>query len=113
MIWTAWNNGSHHTTGAGYGFKIAAADRDRHFQREWDSVIVELLQTSGVLTVEVNIGKQSFWGEQCREVIHQDIGRWLRDSGHAPWPPGSPPRFEVEPLGSRRFTLKRRADLPS
>ncbi len=107
MIWTAWNKGEHHTSGAGYGFKITAVDRDRHFQRQWDGVTVELPQGSGVLAVEVNIAKDSFWGEQCREVIHQEIGRWLRDSGHAPWPRGSPPQFEVEPDGDQRFVVRR------
>ena len=108
MIWTAWNNGRHHTSGAGYGFKVAATDRDRHFQRDWDTVIVELPEASGLVAVEVNIAKDSFWSEECREVIHQAIGRWLRSSGYAPWPQGSPPQFEVEPKGVRRFVVRRR-----
>lgn len=108
MIWTAWNNGGHHASGAGYGFKVAADDRDRHFRRDWDTVIVELPEGSGVVAVEVNIAKDSFWGEECREVIDQTIGRWLRSSNHAPWPHGSPPRFEVEPTGDRRFVVRRR-----
>lgn len=108
MIWTAWNNGKHHASGAGYGFKIAVADRDRHFQRGWDTVSVALPQSSGApLAVEVNIAKDSFWREECREVIHQGIGRWLGSSGYAPWPWGSPPQFEVEPAGDRRFVVRR------
>jgi hypothetical protein len=79
MIWTAWNNGKHHASGAGYGFKIAVADRDRHFQRGWDTVSVELPQSGGgPLAVEVNIAKDSFWSEECREVIHHD--------GHGAYP---------------------------
>ncbi len=31
MIWVAWNNGKHYSTGTGYGFKISLADRDRYF----------------------------------------------------------------------------------
>lgn len=87
MIWTAWNNGRHHTSGAGYGFKIVAADRDRHFKRAWDTATVELPQASGVLAGALNTAKDSFWSEPCREVIHQAIGRWFRGSGYAPWPP--------------------------
>jgi hypothetical protein len=105
MMWTAWNNGAYHATGAGYGFKIDAADRDRHFQTEWTTVSLELPRASEPLTVEVNIDKQSFWGTSCREVISQSIGRWLIDEGYAPWPKGSPPKFLVEPSGARRFRI--------
>jgi len=27
MEWTAWNNGSHNKTGAGYGLKVPITDR--------------------------------------------------------------------------------------
>ena len=47
MIWTAWNNGEHHETGAGYGFKVSAADRDRYFNPVWQTVILELPSRSG------------------------------------------------------------------
>ena len=36
----------------------------------------------------------SFWGPQCREVISRDIGRWLIDQDHAPWPDSQPPPTE-------------------
>jgi hypothetical protein len=39
---TAWNNGSFHSSGAGYGFKVPIDDRDRFFERSWGSVVVEL-----------------------------------------------------------------------
>jgi hypothetical protein len=42
MEWTAWNNGSFHSSGAGYGFKVPIDDRDRFFERSWGSVVVEL-----------------------------------------------------------------------
>jgi hypothetical protein len=60
MIATAWNNGTHHKSGAGHGLKLGAKDRDRFFQRDWDTVflVLEGRQTA----VEVNINKESFWG---------------------------------------------------
>jgi hypothetical protein len=32
---TAWNNGSHSATGAGYGLRISRQDRDRFFDPQW------------------------------------------------------------------------------
>jgi hypothetical protein len=106
MIVTAWNNGQHHPTGAGYGLKIDAADRERHFRREWKTVALVL--EGGDAPVKVNVGKPSFWGKTCRELISAEIGRWLMKNGLAPWPKGHPPRLALEPLGEAgRFLLKK------
>jgi hypothetical protein len=53
------------------------------------------------------VAKSSFWND-CREVIGQDIGRWLIDEHHAPWPSGRPPKFEVEPRGKAHFRVMSR-----
>ncbi len=79
MIWTAWNNGKHHKTGAGYGLKMPLADRESHFDRSWGTVLIDLRSGQSYLTVEANVAKASFWGPQCRELISRDIGRWLID----------------------------------
>ncbi|MEZ5519553.1 MAG: hypothetical protein R3F41_19070 [Gammaproteobacteria bacterium] len=99
---TAWNNGSHHSTGAGYGFKIKIEDRDAHFDRSWGTVEVEL--PTGEI-VESNIAKDSFWGAKCRELIDQQFGIWLLDRNLAPWQKGSPPVFELEHISGNRFRL--------
>jgi len=44
--------------------------------------------------VKVSVDKLSFWDKNCRELINQEIGRWMLDSGYAPWPNGRPPKFE-------------------
>lgn len=100
---TAWNNGKHHTTGAGYGFKISITDRDAHFNRDWRSVFVSL--PNGTV-VEANVAKPSFWSEQCRELINRQFGQWLIRSGHAPWPQGRPPKFSLRRIGENRFRLE-------
>ena len=105
MIWTAWNNGAHHETGAGYGLKVSAEDRDQHFSKSWQSVYIELPTNCGTITAEANIAKKTFWGPDCREMIDGDIGRWLRGQGYAPWPKDTPPNFEVQPIASRRFRV--------
>jgi len=105
LTWTAWNNGKHHETGSGYGFKVPIADRDRHFKREWKSVILEVPVNGGFAATTVNIDKPSFWNETCHEVINQDIGRWLRISNLAPWPSRQPPKLTIEVVGEGHFRV--------
>jgi len=104
MIAQAWNNGSHHRTGAGYGIKIATRDRDRYFRKEWKSVTLLL---EGIDSpVEVNTDKPSFWATECRELISKEIGLWLRASGKAPWSGRPVPQLELKPLGEARFSVR-------
>lgn len=104
MIVTAWNNGSHHKSGAGYGLKLTIADRDQYFKREWGTVTLEL--EGYPKPVEVNIDKDSFWGPKCRELIGQEIGAWLRKNGAAPWVKGKPPMLRMEPQSGNRFFVQ-------
>ena len=39
---TAWNNGSHHASGAGYGLRVSGEDRDRYSDRDWSEVVFDL-----------------------------------------------------------------------
>ena len=68
MIWTGWNNGKHHSTGAGLGFKVNAADRDRYFKSSWRTVFIEFPAATSPFTVEVNVAKKSFWGPELPGV---------------------------------------------
>lgn len=106
MIVTAWNNGQHHATGAGYGLKIDVRDRDQYFRREWRSVILKLEGEDG--TIEVNIAKPSFWNATCRELISAAIGCWLLKNRLAPWPKNRPPKLILEPMAEPgHFRLSR------
>jgi hypothetical protein len=105
MVWSAWNNGAHRDTGAGYGFKVPIPDRDRHFRPEWKTVQLELPSASASSLHEINVSKKSFWSDTCHELISRDIGRWLIAQGLAPWPKGTPPRFLVESVGDRSFRI--------
>jgi hypothetical protein len=109
MVWRAWNNGRHHASGAGYGFRLDAVDRDRYFDPRWRTAYVELPTGREFVTIEVGTAKKSFCDGECRELISQEIGRWLRDEGHAPWPERHPPAFNVECAGTRRFRITGRA----
>jgi hypothetical protein len=104
MIATAWNNGNHYPSGAGYGLKLQVQDRDRYFLRSWKSVWLELEGYSQV--VEVNVDKPSFWGPDCRELISKHIGIWLIENNLAPWPKRKPPKLVLNHIAENRFTVK-------
>lgn len=106
MTWIGWNNSEKHSSGAGYGFKIDRAERDRNFKPEWQQITVELPTPRGINAVSVNVGKSSFW-KNCPELISKDIGRWMLEAGYAPWPKRRPPEFEVEPSGVRTYRVLR------
>lgn len=97
---TAWNNGSHDMSGAGYGLRISKEDRDRHFNPACTLVIFNL---GGEEDVEVRLSK-SFW-RSCTELRSSAIGRWLRRNGLAPWPKGNPPTFAMRKVGRNGFAV--------
>lgn len=96
---TAWNNGGHSDTGAGYGLRIGALNRDTFFHRNWNDVTLYLQGNEKPVSVKLT---PAFW-KQCSEVRSKDIGRWLIQNGHALWEKGRPPRFRVKREGERDF----------
>jgi hypothetical protein len=108
FVATAWNNGQHHSSGAGYGLKVSPSDRDRYFDRRWG--VAELHLPALDEPVRVNIDKASFWSGNCRELISREIGQWFQSVGRAPWPSGSPPRVELRPRGNGAFHVRLASD---
>ncbi|HEC35596.1 MAG TPA: hypothetical protein ENI39_03575 [Anaerolineae bacterium] len=100
MIVTAWTNGRR-----AFGVKVSMSDRERFFSRQWSTVTLEL--EGSATEVEVNVGKKSFWNPRCGELIHREIGQWLRANGLAPWPYGKPPKLVLEPVKGARFRLRK------
>ena len=103
MIGTAWNNGSSSMSGAGYGIKLKAKDRDRYFSRKSKYVSLRLEGQTGDISVKTD--KPSFWNDTCRELINREIGLWLRSNGIALWTKGHPPKLQIEPAGEQRFKV--------
>lgn len=104
MIVTAWNNGKHNKSGAGYGLKLEASDRDKYFSKDWAFIILEL--DKNPQSINVNINKPSFWGPNCRELIKKEIGIWLQSNGLAPWPKGKPPKLSLVNISTNIFHVK-------
>jgi hypothetical protein len=97
---TAWHNGGAATDAAGYGIKFSKGDRDRHFRKEWSEVVIEVgdLEATVALT-------SSFW-RSCSELRSAGTGRWLLETGEAPWPHGQPPGIVVHPTEANRFAVR-------
>jgi hypothetical protein len=104
LVWTAWKSGSEKSA-TDYGLRVPIADRDRLFDKRWQTVVLELPAERGFAEFEVSIAKASFWTAKCHELISKDIACWLRASGLMPWPTHRPPRLLVEETGSRRFRV--------
>lgn len=102
---TLWNNGSHHKSGAGYGIKLDAKDRDFYFRREWETIDLELEGNQEV--IQVNVAKQSFWNSTCKELIHAKIGLWAIALHLAPWQKGLPPKLHLFHIGGNHFRLSK------
>ena len=100
IIVSAWNNGRRNKTGGGYGVRIKRKDREKYFQKNWSSVIIEL---EGEDEVEVSVSP-SFWGK-CRELRKKEIGKWLINNKLAPWKKFNPPKLILEQISNNKFRL--------
>lgn len=106
MIWTAWCNSRHDSPSASYGLRVPLADRASRFDREWNAVVVELPTKGGILKVQANVAKLSFWDPSCGELISRHFKDWFISLGLVPWPRGLPPIFNVIHVGNARFRVQ-------
>ena len=98
---TAWNNGQHHISGAGYGLRVGAQNRDQFFHRSWNHVTLHLQGYDEPVNVTIT---PSFW-RRCSELRSTDIGRWLIQKRYAPWEKGNPPQFRITQKGGKVFEV--------
>ena len=105
LVWTAWKNGSHKSA-TDYGLKVPIPDRDRLFDKRWQTVFLELPAGDGFTEVEVSVSKASFWTAKCHELISKEIAHWLRARRLIPWQTHRPPKLLDEEMGPRRFRVK-------
>lgn len=103
---TAWNNGPWHETGAGYGLKISADDRDKYFDRDWDTGTLRLITERTSRIAEPNVANDSFRGPQCRELIKLEFAQWFTENGFRRWTRNTPPRFRMIPIARREFEVR-------
>lgn len=85
----AWCNGSPRPSGAGYGLKLTAQDRDTFLRRDQKTITLYLEGEDE--PIEVVTGKASMWDGTCRELLKKEIGLWLLKAKLAPWAKGHPP----------------------
>lgn len=92
----AWSNGKN-----GYGLHIGKAQREKHFSRNWDRVLLKLPDTERLLSIKLT---PCFWNK-CPHLRDKEIGNWLKKRGDAFWEKGHPPAFELEHMQDNYFTL--------
>jgi hypothetical protein len=104
FIARTWNNGQHHASGAGFGFKISFEDRERFFNRKWHTVILHI--EGFERPIEVNVAKISFWNRTCGELIKKDIGIWLHRNNLSTWVSRQPFRVKMIVVKEREFKVE-------
>ena len=98
---SGWHNGGPKDSAGGYGLKFTEDDRDRHFDRSWSEVLIEM-DGGGLATVRIS---PSFW-RHCSELRSPEIGRWLLGTKVAPWPKGNPPSIGLQVVDANRFAAR-------
>jgi hypothetical protein len=105
MLVTAWNNGKHHRSGAGYGVRIREEDREHYFRKDWKAVFIRF--ENAEFEAKINIDKLSFWGKSCGELVKKEIGSWLITNNLAPWDKGEPPKLNLVSIYENHFELRK------
>lgn len=100
MVLTAWKGGKFENPAISYGIRIGAGNRNQHFRSEWEIITIEL---DGYEVVQAGL-TAGFW-KKCPEIRHPAFREFFRKKDVIPWPEGSPPTFELEPIGERCFRL--------
>lgn len=99
-----YNNGKHEKNGNGYGIKINISDRDKFFKKKYKFIRLKL---EGLRDeIKVNTDKPTFWNENCRELLHNEIGKWLIMNKMAPWKFRNPPKLKILHLEDNHFEIK-------
>lgn len=97
--WKSGSFGDQHNT---FGIRIGFNNRDKYFQRDWQTVTIEL-QSGPIIQVPI---KDGFWND-CPELRHTAIGEWLQFQRLIPWPHRRPPMLALTPLTGQTFRLCR------
>ena len=105
LVWSAWKNGAFEDPNVSYGLKVPVVDRKLHFSRKHPEVVLEIPFSSGADSVKLDISKESFWNDTCRELISVRIGEWLKEQGVVPWASGRPPKVRVEVVDEGRVRV--------
>lgn len=94
---SAWSSG-----GGTFGIRVGVRNRDRFFSPSWGQIEVELDGEPHTFTLT-----PGFWRScpEFRDSGARAIRNWLQRHHTLSWPAGEPPRFQLLPLGGRRFRV--------
>jgi len=94
---SAWCNGN-----GTYGIRVGTRNRDRHFERTWKEIEVEMDGQFHRFSLT-----EGFW-DDCPEFRDHGapiICEWLRQYRTLEWERDCPPRMMLVPLGGGQFRL--------
>lgn len=97
---SAWSNGK--GAKGTFGIRVGESYRDRHFERNWKSIEVEI--DGNWRSFRITTG---FWNKcpEIRDSGETTIRNWLGRYHTLKWPKWHPPRFHLLPVGEGRFRL--------
>lgn len=104
---TGWRGASVEKQYRSYGVRIGIENRRAFFNNDsekWQKLTIEN-ENGDVIEAELTPG---FWRD-CPEIRHPAFRDWFQAQGLIPWKNGSPPAFELSPLGekdTKRFRLR-------
>ena len=84
-------------TGSGYGINIPMKIRNKLFQKQWESVDIDLDGT--VFNIPIT---DAFW-RHCNEVRSKNIGKWLVKNNAHVWIKGNPTKLLIEHIRENKF----------
>ncbi len=102
MIVSTWNASSYNDSGAGYGVRISASDREKFFDKSWKSIILYIgkFENSVILPI-----RGTFW-TICPELRNMKIGEYLIVNGLNKWKKGKPHKLILFPQNDNQFMLR-------
>lgn len=101
MIVKTWSNGRFNTNRAGYGIRIPIESRDKHFNKSWKYVTLEIADKS----VDIEL-RATFW-TTCSELRSKLIGEFLIKNNMGTWEKGHPHELQLEVVKSNIFALRK------
>lgn len=92
------------TSGVKLGIKISRQDLDRYFDKSWKTILLSLSDGN---KIEIDIIRNYLLTSKCssRQILHREIGAWLKEEGLFPWEHGNPPKLKLTTEKEGEFEL--------
>ncbi|MBI5538526.1 MAG: hypothetical protein HY951_00570 [Bacteroidia bacterium] len=104
---SAWNNGQHHESGAGYGIYVLKKDRKFILDKNINFISIKIDGKeefkASISNSFKRIGK--IRKIMCGEIRKIEIGIWFKELNLLHWEKNNPPKFDLTHIKGNEFTL--------